>query len=249
MRSGVPGRQSGPSKPSKKRRSAFSLVEVLLVIAVIAALAFGIPAITRVLSAARSSSVSWQERAVNDAYANYLAQGGAPGMDLTDALTKLRSDSRVTISPPLSMTGADGTQLLLTFNDQVFSYQPVQAAPTPRPSPTPSATASLTMNVSSAGGTATYGGQDFGVGRLPSFMLRSAGGRFEFHNTGGFEGVPVWSSLDAFVAEIPVSPDRFNPVATKALVMSKDGVRYDLNFATWRHNGVLNLRLVSVSRY
>jgi prepilin-type N-terminal cleavage/methylation domain-containing protein len=238
-----------------RKLHGFSLVEIVVVVAVIAIIAtVSIPRIVGTTDSAERVSVENTAKQLNHAYSIYLAAGGTPAADLEGALAALNSNGNYSISAPANINSPDG-ELSLRFENQRFFYAhdgDVFEGNVPEifdevAIVMPTATVPLVLDVRASGGTATYGGQDLGAGPMPSFMLAGGNGSFRFHNTGGYDDIDLWYDLADFIADLPISEDRFNPTASKILTLTKDGARYDFNFIRW--DAGQRLRLTSISLY
>ena len=198
----------------------------------------------------------YQETILNQALEMYKSVGGTVPDSKNTAVAVLTQSAAVAgssvlfgpvaIQPPPDQFVVGSDTYTLTFADDKFSYTIADvtegAAPTPAPTPV---TVPLVLDVKMSGGTATYGGQELpGVGAIPSFMLAGTGSGFQLHNSGGYDSIGTWYNLGAFLSGLPTSPDRFNPVATRTLILQKNGTSYYLSFALWNDGN--RLRLITI---
>ncbi len=237
--------------------TGYTILELLTVISVIGILFFAYPSIVWTIGSAKDATIRWQENALNNTYRQYLASGGPEANSKEEALAILATHPSFQIEPKETLPSSQGT-VQLAFEEQLFAYEGGEEAVLLRSASVnetsavvddrkETAFAPLVLDVKSSGGTASYGGQDFGVGAMPTFMLSGSNNTFQLHNSGGYENIPSWHSLSEFVSDLPPSQDRFNPSATKVLSLEKDGKRYDLTFCTWDSGN--RLRLISVALF
>ncbi|MCS7009316.1 MAG: hypothetical protein NZL93_05190, partial [Chthoniobacterales bacterium] len=117
---------------------AFTSVEVLAIIAIIGLLSAISYPIYR-YATSNSDIITYQTNILNNAYRQYLAEGGKDASNLEQALAALNREDGIKIQPHRTLTVGSVTYTL-TFNPTTssFSYTSSENSPTPTPSPTPS---------------------------------------------------------------------------------------------------------------
>lgn len=241
----TPLKRDGPI--GLKQGWGFTAVEVMMILAIIGALtAISIPVYRYFVSQAMDS-IRYQTNILNNAYNQYLSEGGRLAQTLEEALASLSSSDGITIQPPRTIR-VGLSNYNLTYDPTNGKFQYMQFG-------------TRILNVANNGGTATFNGTVTGLPTMPTFMLTTQlinGTRqFVIHNSGNYTGVrygnrpveamPVYYNLTNFLSDLPISADRFNPTHTKVLSLYKDNMRYDWEFLLWvDSNNQLNLRTRAV---
>lgn len=233
--------RTSPHTHAPHSAAAFSLPEVVVVVAVIGTLSLGIPAASYVLSSAQ------------------------------ETVTELQDTPDPLAGAPL---GAG-----LTYEEENRRYVFNGGAPATTSVPTPTPVPELVLpedydwkqlNIKAQGsGTAMYGGQDFGYGELPSFMMAYNGSDgIRLHNAGGYESMlnpdtgewePVgsWIDLNALIGDesdlvlLPAA-DRFTTDSNNAasIRLKKGATEVDIVFIKWVNgSGVTNYRINAAYAY